>query len=1199
MDYLYIADFIKKLTDEKLIKQEIPVSCFTATAKPQVIEDIRHYFHKKLGFELTEISTNTYRKNLHYKIIETKSDQEKYAELRNLVISKDCPKIIYTSRTKRTEEIAGRLNADGVQAICYHGRMEPDKKKENQDKFMKGEVNTIVATSAFGMGVDKDNVEMVIHYDISDSLENYVQEAGRAGRSDKIEADCYVLFNEDDLNKHFNLLNQTKLVLKEIKDIWRSVKEITRYRKLASASALEIAKKAGWNEEIDRYLETKISTAIAALEESGYLKREFNSPRIYANSILSPNAEHAINIINNSPYFTDKQREYAIRIMRHLFSCKSRKVHDPDEEAEERVDYLSHKLGIDISKIVEVITLLRKEKILENARDLTAFINRGDRNSKKTVKLFTDIEEKLVSLLKDNTGEQRINLKELNDDVLATGIEESTPDYIKTILNIWDTKNYIKRKKVENVNYHYDVNLVYSKKEILNKIEIRRNLSSVIIDYLFEKNQNSDQPESALNFSVLELYDLVENSLFKATKHDIQDIEESLLYLHNIKAIKLEGGFMVIYNAMQIERREDNMRSQYTKENFAKLEEFYKNKIQQIHIVGEYARKMLNDYHSALKFVDDYFKLDYGLFLERYFSKRIGEISRTLTPKKFDELFGGLTPVQLNIIKDNNSRHIMVAAGPGSGKTKLLVHKLASLLTMEDIKDEQLLMLTFSRSAAMEFKSRLYDLLKGRAGFVEIRTYHSFCFNILGSVGNIEKSCDIIKNAVEKIRSASIPMERIRNKSVLVIDECQDINQDEYDLIKLIIENNEDIRVIMVGDDDQNIYEFRGASNAYMLEFARYYKASQYELLTNFRSKRNLVAFSNKYLTRIRNRIKTNEILPKSDQNGIVKIIEYQSEHIIEASIKMALKEFSGGASCFMTFNNDDACLVVSALNKSGHPAKLINSNQKINASAICEIRFFQNKISGLYDNQTGIILSSQWDAAKKALSEKFKRSANRDLTIRIIDKFEENYPQKYKSDWNDYLREIKIEDMYSASEEFIWVSTMHKTKGKEFDNVVLILNKIIDETDEMKRLLYVAITRAKTNLIINTNTPIFSQYKKQGFNYQMDNATYNPSNDLIIPLSHEDVFLDYFMNTQHNIDSLRSGDTLLLNESGNGMTNTSKQNILRFSGAFKNKMTDYINKGFLLVNAKVNFIVYWYSETNKQEFQVVLPILEFQKNDI
>src|SRR3990167_7595806 len=87
--------------------------------------------------------------------------------------------------------------------------MDVKEKTKNQNAFISGEVQIMVATSAFGMGVDKKDVGMVIHYEISDSLENYIQEAGRAGRDENITADCFVLFNEEDLDKHFILLNQT------------------------------------------------------------------------------------------------------------------------------------------------------------------------------------------------------------------------------------------------------------------------------------------------------------------------------------------------------------------------------------------------------------------------------------------------------------------------------------------------------------------------------------------------------------------------------------------------------------------------------------------------------------------------------------------------------------------------------------------------------------------------------------------------------------------------------------------------------------------------------------------------------------------------------------------------------------------------------------------------------------------------------
>jgi ATP-dependent DNA helicase RecQ len=245
-----------------------------------------------------------------------------------------------------------------------------------------------------------------------------------------------------------------------------------------------------------------------------------------------------------------------------------------------------------------------------------------------------------------------------------------------------------------------------------------------------------------------------------------------------------------------------------------------------------------------LQFVDDYFQLNYTSFLNKYFpGSRQNEIKRNITPAKFRQLFGSLSPAQLEIIKDNETKHIAVVAGPGSGKTRVLVHKLASLLLMEDVKHEQMLMLTFSRAAATEFKKRLLTLIGNAANFIEIKTFHSYCFDLLGKVGSLEKSDAILKTTVEKIKNGEVEASRI-TKTVLVIDEAQDMNADEFALINALIEQNEEMRVIAVGDDDQNIYEFRGASSKYFEQFMVERRAAKHELIENYRSKNNLVEFT-------------------------------------------------------------------------------------------------------------------------------------------------------------------------------------------------------------------------------------------------------------------------------------------------------------------------------------------------------------------
>lgn len=324
VDYLYIGDFIKSIQEKRNSEEGIPVSCFTATAKQKVIEDIKEYFKNKLSIELELFSSKASRTNLSYKVFFKENEDDKYTALRNLIEEKNCPTIVYVSRTKRAYSIAEKLTKDGFNAKPYHGKMDAKDKTFNQNLFLSGEVKIMVATSAFGMGVDKKDVGLVIHFEISDSLENYVQEAGRAGRDEHINAECYVLFNEEDLSKHFILLNQTKLSIKEIQQVWKAIKEITRARKQVSNSALEIARKAGWDDSV-KEIETRVTTAIAALEDAGYLRRGQNMPKIFANSILSKNAQEAIEKINASNKFLERQKEQAIRIIKKLFSSRSKR----------------------------------------------------------------------------------------------------------------------------------------------------------------------------------------------------------------------------------------------------------------------------------------------------------------------------------------------------------------------------------------------------------------------------------------------------------------------------------------------------------------------------------------------------------------------------------------------------------------------------------------------------------------------------------------------------------------------------------------------------------------------------------------------------------------------------------------------------------------------------------------------------------
>lgn len=1196
VDYLYIGDFIKQIQEKKNLEETIPVSCFTATAKKKVVEDICAYFKEKLSLDLEIFTSGAARTNLQYKVFEKTGEEEKYNSVRDLIEEKNCPTIIYVSRTKKAYSLAARLTEDGFNAKPFHGKMDVKEKIANQDAFIKGEIPIMVATSAFGMGVDKKDVGMVIHYEISDSLENYIQEAGRAGRDENIVADCYVLFNEEDLSKHFILLNQTKLSIKEIQQVWKAIKDITRFRSSVSNSALEIARKAGWDDNVVE-IETRVTTAIAALEDAGYLKRGQNMPRVFANSILSKNAQEAIDKINASQRFEEKQKEQGIRIIKKLLSNKSRKQ-SGDEVAESRIDYISDHLGIVRAEVMKIVNLLCEEKILADTKDLTAFIKKGENvnRSLKIVETFSRIENFLLPLLEEE--EKTFHLKELNEQAEESGCKDVTPNKIKTIINFWAIKNWIKRHNEEYSKNHVVMLYVQPKESLKEKLEKRHELAKFLVEFLYEKsNLNSSEigkEEVLVEFSVHQLKDEFEKrpKLFEI-KVSIEDIEDTLFYLSRIEAIKIEGGFLVVYNQLTIDRVEQDNKRRYRNDDYQKLNQFYENRIQQIHIVGEYAKKMIGDYKGALQFVDDYFQLNYTSFLNKYFKgSRQNEIKRNVTPAKFRQLFGALSPTQLEIIKDNETKYIAVIAGPGSGKTRVLVHKLASLLLMEDVKHEQLLMLTFSRAAATEFKKRLLSLIGNAAHYIEIKTFHSYCFDLLGKVGSLEKSDAILKNTVEKIKNGEVEANRI-TKTVLVIDEAQDMNADEFALINTLMEQNEEMRVIAVGDDDQNIYEFRGASSKYLEQFIIGMKAAKHELIDNYRSKNNLVEFTNGFVKKISHRLKETPIAAKQSDNGKIKLVRYQSGNLISPLVRDILSTELAGNTCILTKTNDEALQITGLLLKNGMQAKLIQSNDGFSLQNLSEVRFLLNEIN--MDDDIKIISDDLWEDAKRELRKKFQQSSTLEVCNNLIKQFEDsNSKKKYKSDLEVFVRESKLEDFYNENGETIFVSTIHKAKGKEFDNVFIMLENFNPTTDEAKRQLYVAMTRAKHNLTIHLNGNYLNGITAENLEYIEDRETYLPPNKMAMHLSLKDVWLDYFITRQHLISQLTSGDTLIVNN--DECTNDKGQSVLKFSRQFLNTIETQKKKGYQLKQAKVNFMVYWKKEDTEQEVKIILPELYLEK---
>lgn len=1141
-DYRYVPKFIKELYTEQ--GRSLPrLALLTATATVKIQQDICELFTEHGLKPQLMPASNMSRNNLDYQVIPASDDKNKpiFEAVRNALDQGGCA-LVYTTTRKDAERLAALLEQEGLEAKHYHGKIDKAQKAVILQEFKQGSLNIITATCAFGMGINRKDVRAVIHHTLSSSLEAYIQEAGRAGR-DGEPATCILLFDGKDAETIFFLKSLNQLTATDLRNIFTAVRSI---RKLLQQRSEQVTEDWFWvtaeeiyqSSDLDEAFATepdqrttKIQVALYHLETFGLMERAENLSTTIQYHLCQSNPTKSWQTFLAYVQGRNLSKEQLQQFEKLIYGMHLIKTHHQTDGERVSLEHLSDESGIPVTELSERIRELRRAGVCSSQIPLTLVITKAVSGDARTAyERRCQLEQTLLEEFLDLLGDRQIlqvNLRGLATRLDPDGQQKLSASILLDIVESWKALHWLKLKNISSgiiqiQPLEADTGPL---SKVIERLENHQDFCRRLINAIYtEIDQKLEKTSGARLIVECEFETLLETICAQRnpTELDAKQLKTALLWLHQRKILRLTEGLLLFSQALKV-RVHKGANITTINRKYPEVQNHYSEQARRTHLMLEYGR-LGEDQTARQQLVEDYFHLPFEEFANKYPDLHTEACKRPVTQEDYNQIMGSLNPAQTAIVEADDPA-IAVIAGPGSGKTCTIVHRIAYLIKVKRVNPDRILVLAYNRNAVRELRIRLKDLVGTSASQLRVYTFHGLALSLLGRTIDesdtksqkqqstehrfqklLEEACNLLDKGNEDVLAdEDSQMRRVRllgNTEYIFVDEYQDVAEQEYRLIQLIagFGDSEDqarsvqINLCVIGDDDQNIYEFRGTNPKYILQFQAEYKAKRFLLTENYRSTESIIQASN-YL------IQNNPDRCKRDFQEQVQI---DAARIGQSGVPVQALQFATPKEQAIWITNQ----IKQWIAEGTRPCDIA-----ILAREWDELKEIRALLDRLANIPTHTLKGGEIKLVRNHVTQRLLKALNRDPSLiippeqSVKERFESFFEKAHhglneptvktllkiaidldeeRGYGSDLADEISTNEIITAIYEFnespdlsideaaVLVTSCHGAKGLEFREVILLTDKFkfstnAKQTQQERRLLYVAMTRAKEELVLTS----------------------------------------------------------------------------------------------------------------------------------